>query len=256
MRHVFLGCPGGFMRPIAFLLSLLLTIPVHAFAEEFAMKDGTKIVGHMVSVTPDTIEVETSYGKMSLKRSEILQINFSENKPASNTAATAADKAPAKIDDSLVGTVYTNRTAKFSLTLPADWTLKPELLSISGAVAGLGSSDELRYLMVTRETYTASLESYKGLVEVEARSKVDDFERVLDSHTTIDGQPSLLLSYRGTLPAANNIPVQFLVAIIPTGNTITRLTAWCAEPLFNETQAMFETILNSYHSTADASPHK
>jgi hypothetical protein len=256
MWHVFVASPGGFMRRIAFVLSFFLTLSVPALAEEFAMKDGTKIVGHMTSVTADTIEVETSYGKLSLKRSEILQINFPENKPASNTAATAADKAPAKIDDSLVGIAYTNRTAKFSLLVPADWALKPELLSLPGAVAGLGSSDELRYLMVTRETYTASLESYKGLVEVEARSKLDDFERVLDSHTTIDGQPSLLLSYRGTLAAANNIPVQFLVAIIPTGNTITRLSAWCAEPLFNETQAMFETILNSYHSTAEASPHK
>ena len=41
-----------------------------ARAEEITLKDGTKIVGHMTGITSDKIEVETSYGKIQLNRSE------------------------------------------------------------------------------------------------------------------------------------------------------------------------------------------
>src|SRR5215471_5417536 len=100
-------------------------------AEEISLKDGTKIVGHMTAVTPEKIEVETSYGKMQLKRSDILAINFPENgastsagQPTSTPSASATG-AP-KVDEALNGLVYTNRTAKFTLTVPADWILAPE----------------------------------------------------------------------------------------------------------------------------------
>ena len=64
------------MRPIAFVLSFLLTISVPALAEEFAMKDGTKIVGHMTSVTPDAIEVQNLFSKQTMLRQEIMRGRF------------------------------------------------------------------------------------------------------------------------------------------------------------------------------------
>jgi hypothetical protein len=66
----------------------------------------------------------------------------------------------------------------------------------------------------------------------------------------------LLFSYRGTLPKADNLPVQFLVAIIPNGTTLTRIAAWCVEPLFHETQPVFEKILTSYRYTGPPSQGK
>ena len=106
------------MRRVMLILSLFFAILLPTAAEEFTLKDGTKLVGHMSSITGDTIEVETAYGKVLLKRSEILTINFPENKPATESQATAEAKETAKIDDSLVGTLYTNKTAKFLLTVP------------------------------------------------------------------------------------------------------------------------------------------
>ena len=64
-------------RILLVLLFLAVALPV--IAEEIALKDGTKIVGHMTSITADKIEVETAYGKIQLKRSDILSINFPEN---------------------------------------------------------------------------------------------------------------------------------------------------------------------------------
>ena len=52
-------------------LALGLAASLPAVAEEIALKDGTKIVGHMTGITSDKIEVETSYGKVQLNRKDI-----------------------------------------------------------------------------------------------------------------------------------------------------------------------------------------
>src|SRR5437764_2899843 len=104
------------MRHALFTTSLLVVAVMPAAAEEIALKDGTKIVGHMSAISVDKIEVETAYGKMQLKRADVLTISFPENgapsasaTSASTSAATAKRDGPA-IDDSLQGTQYVNRT--------------------------------------------------------------------------------------------------------------------------------------------------
>ena len=235
-------------------ISLLIGAAMPACAEEIALKDGTKIVGHMTSLQADKIEVETAYGKMLLKRSDVLTINFPENgSPSAPSAAVA--KSPTNlpaIDDALQGTQYVNKTGKFSLTLPPDWKINPSLVHLPTTIGALSSRDDMRFLLVSREDYNGSLESYKGLIEIQVRRGLGGYEELSESPITIDGKAGLLLSYRGTLAKADNLPVQFLVAIVPSGNTMTRIAAWCVEPLFHETQPAFERILNSYHSSSPA----
>jgi hypothetical protein len=224
-------------------------------AEEISLKDGTKIVGHMTSLSADKVEVETSYGKMQVKRSDILTINFPENGTIASTGTggsaatpTTASAKPPAIDDSLQGTQYLNRTGKFSLTLPPDWKINSNLVRSPQTVSGLSSRDEMRFVLVSREEYTGSLESYKGLGDIQARRSLSNYEELSSSPITIDGKAGVLISYRGTMPKAENLPVQFMVAIFPSGTTYTRIAAWCVEPLFHEMQPTFERILTSYHS--------
>ena len=56
------------MRRVFPILWLSLAVGLPAVGEEISLKDGTKIVGHMTALSPDKVEVETSYGKMLLKR--------------------------------------------------------------------------------------------------------------------------------------------------------------------------------------------
>jgi hypothetical protein len=116
-------------------------------------------------------------------------------------------------------------------------------------IAALSSNDDLRYLIVVNEPYTASLDSYKGLVKIQAKKNLQNYETISEAPTKIDGKSALLFSYRGVSPAAENLPIQFLVAIIQTPTGFLRITTWCVEPLFSETQASFEKILRSYHVT-------
>lgn len=221
-----------------------------ARGEEITLKDGTKIVGHLSGITSEKIEVETSYGKVQLNRSDIVTISF----PQSGSDAKASDAAPAntnlpKIDETLSGTQYVNRTGKFSLTLPADWMIEPSLRRTAATLAAFTSKDKMRFAMVIQEEYPGSLESYKEITMLNARRTLSNFEELADSNVTIDGKTALMVFYRGTLAKTNNLPVEFVSAIIVSGNSYTKITAWCIEPLFHDMQAAFEKLVNSYRGS-------
>jgi len=230
---------------LAFVLAFSLTTT----AEELILKDGTKIVGKMTAINGDKIEVETAYGKMQVNRADVVTISFPENNPSGAPAPAPAKNELPKIDESLKGTEYLNRTGKFALSLPAGWKVNPALRASQDVIAGLSSTDDLRYLIVVSEPYAASLDSYKGLVEIQAKKNLQSYEKLSETSTRIDGKTALLLSYRGVSPAAENLPIHFLVAIVQTPDGFLRITTWCVEPLFSETQASFEKILRSYHVT-------
>jgi hypothetical protein len=241
------------MQRALWILLLVFAVSLPAAAEEISLKDGTKIVGHMTAFLGDKIEVETPYGKMQLKRSDILTISFPENNPgATATAAPAKTDGPPSVEESLRGTQYINKTGNFSLTLPADWKINRGAIRMSTTLTGLSSRDDMRFLIVSREEYTGSLDSYEGIIEINSRKGLANYEKVLKSPTTIDGKSALLISYRGSAKDSN-VPIQFLVAMIASGNTVTKVTAWCVEPLFHEMQPTFEKMLTSYHSTGQIS---
>ena len=82
------------MQRALFTVSLFAVAAMPAAAEEIALKDGTKIVGHMSAISAEKIEVETSYGKMQLKRADVLTISFPENgAPSASTTSPASTAA-------------------------------------------------------------------------------------------------------------------------------------------------------------------
>jgi len=247
------------LRSIAIcLLFSIAALP--ALAEEIVLKDGTKIVGHMTGITSDKIEVETSYGKVQLNRGDIMTITFAENGSAKAPDAAVVKQALPKIDEILTGTQYVNRTAKFSLTLPPEWTIDPNLRNSPTTLAGLSSKDKMRFAMVIQEEYPGSMDSYREVTMLGARRTLSNFEELARSEATIDGKPAVLVFYRGTLQKSNNLPVEFLSAFIQSGNTFTKISTWCIEPLFHDMQPTFEKIVASYrtsgHITAAADSTK
>ena len=247
------------LRSIAICL-LFLTAALPALAEEVVLKDGTKIVGHLAGITSDKIEVETSYGKVQLNRADIVTISFADNGSAKAPDAAPAKVSLPKIDEILTGTQYVNRTAKFSLTLPQDWLIDSNLRNSPTTLAGLSSKDKMRFAMVIQEDYPGSMDSYRELTMLGVRRTLSNFEELAHSEATIDGKPALLVFYRGTLQKSNNLPVEFLSAFIQSGNTFTKVTVWCVEPLFHDMQPAFEKLVSSYrtsgHITAAADSAK
>jgi hypothetical protein len=234
------------MRRMILLFAFMFAVFVPALAEEVVLKDGSKIVGRMVAVKGDKIEIETPYGKMQIRRSDILAINFPENE---GTAVSGSSSGPTKaklVDEALTGTQYVNRTGHFALTVPIEWKINPEVRANTDSLAALSSRDDMRFVVVEHESFSGSLESYKGLVEVHHRRILSNYEKLSESNVSIDGRPGVLLTFRGTNPQAQNLPIQFVTAIAAFDGEYVHAVAWCVEPLFNESQRTLEGILLSY----------
>jgi hypothetical protein len=236
------------MPRIVLSLFFFVAVSLPAFAEEISLKDGTKIVGHMTALTADKVEIETSYGKMQLKRTEIVTISFPENAPRNAPDATPVKVDSPKVDEVLQGPRYLNRTGKFSLTVPQQWAINTDLQRSASTLTVLNSADKMRFMMVLQEEYPGSLESYKELTMLNARKSLANFDETAVSNVSIDGKAALLVFYRG-VPQKAAFPLAFVSAIIPSGNSFTKMTIWCVEPLFHDMQPTFEKILMSYHTT-------
>src|SRR5258708_8725695 len=96
------------MRRTLFLLvfSLLLAMSLPSAAEEILLKDGTKIVVHMSGLQADKIEVQTAYGKIQIKRGDIIALNFPENDASTAPLPPAPKPAAPTIEQSLLDTQY------------------------------------------------------------------------------------------------------------------------------------------------------
>jgi hypothetical protein len=147
-----------------------------------------------------------------------------------------------------------NRTGKFSLTVPRDWIIDTDLSDSPSTLAVLSSKDKTRVAFVMQEEYPGSLESYKEVAMLNARRTLSDFEELSESNTTIDGKAAMLVFYRGVVSKSKDLPLEFLSAIVASGNSYTKITAWCFEPLFHDMQPDFEKIVTSYHSSSRISP--
>src|SRR5262249_6047924 len=157
---------------------------------------------------------------------------------------SSSDPAKAKlVDENLTGTQYVNRTGHFTLAVPIEWKINPEIRAGTDAIAALSSRDNMRFVIVRHEDFTGSLESFKGLIEVQSRSHLNDYEKLSEANVTIDGRPAILLTFRGTTPQTQNIPVQFVAAVASLDEGYLHAVAWCVEPLFNESQRTLENIL-------------
>jgi|SRR5215472_630628 len=234
-------------------LTVGLVMALSASAEEITLRDGTKVEGHISGMTSDKIEVETSGGKVQLKRGDIVAISFPENSYAKSPEVGAEARDLPKIDEALKGTQYVNRTAEFSLTFPRDWTMDADLHRSRSTLAVLSSKDRTRFAFVMREEYPGSLESYKEVAMLSARQTLSDFEELSESNTTIDGKAAKVVFYRGVLSKSNDLPLEFLSGIVASGNSYTKITVWCPEPLFHDMQPDFEKIVMSYHSSSQVS---
>jgi len=232
------------MRPvILFICLVIMVVPV--LAEEFVLKDGTKIVGHMTAIKGEKIEIETAYGKMQIRRSDILTISFPENSGiATAQASNAANARP--IDESLTGTDYVNRTGHFTLTVPVGWKINSEVRVGTNVLAAVSSRDDMNFVLVERESFSGSLDSYKGLVEVQRRRIFKDYEKLSESSVIVDGLPAVLVTFRGINPQATQLPLQFVSLMAVENGESLLAVAWCPEPLFNESQRTLEGVLLSY----------
>ena len=233
-----------------FCLAALWPSAPLSVANEITLNDGAKFVGRVTSITFEKFEVETSDGRIQSKSTDPDSIHFREGHSTQSTEANTVKADLPKIDESLHGTEYVNRTGNFSLTLPPEWIINADLRHRPVTLAGLSSSDKTRFAIVEQKEYPGSLASFKELTMAAARITFSNFEELSQSSVTIDGKKAILALYRGNIPVPPNTSVEFVTAFISrSDNNFTKVTAWCAEPLFHDMQPAFEKLVTSYRTS-------
>ena len=232
---------GTYLLIFLFLLSSL------SRAEEIQLKDGSKITGSLTAIDGNTFRVKTAYGEIQVPRTEIVAIQFPENSPKKEGSSGGASSP---VDESLDGTLYSNRTAHFQVTVPAGWIVSPEMRISKEIVAALKSADQAHYFMVTPEVYAGSLTTYRVLAETQFQNKFQDYQKLSESDAKLDGRTGLRLVCKGKTRDTNTT-FKFLVYILAYEDRMVRLTFFTFEPLFDDAVPIFEKIAASYQSTSD-----
>src|SRR5271155_937098 len=175
-----------------FLLALIIGVAVLCAttrAEEFQLKDGTKITGRLIGVNGDTLVVKTSYGEIQVPRTDVISISFPENQP--KDAATPGG-APRPVDESLADGKYVNRSGDFALQVPKDWVPAPNLLEKNkDLIAAVESGDGTRILIVTPEKFAGSVDTYRVLVETQLKANYSNFQSLEQNDMQLDGQKGI-----------------------------------------------------------------
>jgi len=193
---------------------------------------------------------ETSLAITQFKSTDPESGRLRADRSTQSTEASRVKGDLPKVDESLSGTEYVNRTGKFALTVPAQWIINPDLRHRPDTLAGLSSSDKTRFAVVVQTEYPGSLDSYKELAMAATKITLNNFEELSRSSTTIDGREAIVVLYRGSLPAPANSSVEFVTAFIRRSeHNFAKITAWCAEPLFRDMQPSLEKLVTSYRSS-------
>lgn len=234
------------MRALNLLIFIIL-FSLASHAEDIQLKDGSKLTGRVLAIEGNIFRVKTAYGEIQVPRGEIVSIQFPENSPKKEGGS---DEAVSHVDESLDGTLYSNRTGHFQASVPIGWVIAPELRQSKEVVAALKSSDQAHYFFVTPETYSGSLATYAVLAETQYQTKFQDYQKISQSEGKLDGRTGLRLVWKGKTKDTN-IAVKFLVYILPYDDRMVRLSFMTMEPLFDDATSIFEKIAASYHSTSD-----
>ncbi|HXE75914.1 MAG TPA: hypothetical protein VNN18_09810 [Candidatus Xenobia bacterium] len=193
-------------RPALFAL-LLLVAAVPAGAEEFILKDGTRIVGKIVGYEKDAFRVETSFGLAIIYKDKIERILMTPgpSSPAPSTPkneparpAPSGEEKPGRPEPTgppvevVTGTAYTNETYGFRLFKPPTWRSYPQLVRPkTPLVAALGTPDESTLLLIGREAYNGTLEEYARGAERLLRQFYEDYRPQGERPTEVAGLRAL-----------------------------------------------------------------
>jgi hypothetical protein len=160
------------MRRRLALAVIVLLAGAPLTAEEFHLKDGTRIVGRIVGYEKDAFRVETSFGIAIIYKDRVHRIVFEGSPPSSSPAAQPAASpappparseppAPTRLVENVSATEYVNETYGFRIFKPPTWRSYPQLVRPqTPLVAALGTPDESTLLLIGREPFNGSLTDY------------------------------------------------------------------------------------------------
>jgi hypothetical protein len=210
-------------RSLPYCLALCFLFLVPAEAEEFYLKDGTRIVGKIVAYEEDAFRVETSFGSAVILKDRIERIVFDQPtagethrrkplQPATKSgpsrsspppkskeqAASAPLLRPDEVIERVTGTAYVNETYRFQMYKPPTWRSYPQLVRPdTPLVAALGTPDETTLLLIGREYHRGSLQDYMLQAERSLEELYQDYRKEGEQRTKVGGVSAIRRRFTG-----------------------------------------------------------
>jgi hypothetical protein len=199
-------------RCLPLLLAMAWPAAPLVSAEEFYMKDGTKVVGKIVAYEKDSFRVETSFGIAIIYKDRVARIVFVEEGARSAAAPASSQPGPVPahatpppppplpttIEEEVTGTAYVNETYRFQLFKPPTWRSYPQLVRPqTPLVAALGTPDETTLLLIGREYYNGPLTDYVRLAERSLQRLYENYRREDEYPTLVAGVPAVERRFTG-----------------------------------------------------------
>jgi hypothetical protein len=210
-------------RSLPYCLALCFLFLVPAEAEEFYLKDGTRIVGKIVAYEKDAFRVETSFGSAVILKDRIERIVFDQLtagearrqkplQPATKSdpsrsapppksrgqAASAPPLSPDEVVERVTGTAYINETFRFQMYKPPTWRSYPQLVKPdTPLVAALGTPDETTLLLIGREYHRGSLQDYMLQAEQSLEELYEDYREEGEQRTEVGGLSAIQRRFTG-----------------------------------------------------------
>lgn len=228
--------------------------------EEIELKNGSKLVGKVVSLSGDIFEIQLSGSKIQVARSEIASIKFPGNQSA--PSSTTVPSPAAEVKQSLLGTTYTNLTGNFTLTIPDGWRTNDALAMKSpGTVGALSSVDGNSNILIQWVKQSSDPAQLAQLVDSMFKASFEGYQK-LDQHpVTIDGRTGQVLTFRavmaigkvsekaGTDSAADTtlkIPAKYMLNLIKADQGVMDIMCVSPETVFDKMQPLFQQISASF----------
>jgi hypothetical protein len=259
-------------------LALLVFSALPAAADELSLKDGRKISGTVVGFENGMFRLETEFGFVLVRRDKVVSIKVSEGgakespqnaepapdrhaSPAASVHITSppperAPKAPPAsrlLDEPLPahmaeheeGNNYFNDTFHFVMYKPPDWKIYNELPrgKVSALVA-LSSEDEQTLLFVDRQVWSGTPDLNNDIVESNLRTIYQDYKKLSESETQIDGRPAIRRDFSGLI---DGVEWHGVAVRVVQGSTVYGIVGMTSAESFQFQQAVFNKIVKSFH---------
>ncbi|MHB8653820.1 MAG: hypothetical protein ACYDA9_08070 [Terriglobia bacterium] len=164
---------------------------------------------------------------------------------------------PAHMAEHEEGNNYFNDTFHFVMYKPPDWKIYNELPrgKVSALVA-LASEDEQTMLFVDRQVWSGIPDLKSDIVESNLRTIYQDYKKLSETETQIDGHPAIRRDFTGLIDGAEWHGVAVRVV---QGSTVYGIVGMTSAETFQFQEAVFNKIVKSFHflpatSQATAAP--
>jgi hypothetical protein len=271
---MFLKSPTSRVLTGFVLLALAcLAVPRPAAADEFTLKDGRKIIGTIVGYEGDMFRVQTDYGFVLIRKDKVVSIRVEPgsnakpgessngSKPAGDSSASPPPPQPAApqpppsrpinaplpvpIREHVEGNDYVNDSLLFSMYKPPDWRLMEDVHKEKvPAIVAMSSPDEQTLLFVDRQVWSGEPLLTDDRVEANLRSTYENFKKISESQTQVDGLPAIRRSFTGVIDGAEWHGVSVHIA---HGNTVFGIIELTASETYEFQEAIFNKIIKSFH---------